>query len=144
MHTHISEGAMGRVAMPGSGAMDYSALVRELFLHPRGAGTLAGEAVRIVRGEAGSVASGAWVRLHLRIDDGRVTDARFQAYGCPHTLAAASWLAGQLPGRPVRDALPEGVSGMAAALEVPAAKLGRLLIVEDALADALRQWQQRE
>lgn len=141
MHTHIPDSAIGRVAMPDSGAMDYSPLVRELFLHPRGAGTLAGEGVR---GEAGSVASGAWVRLHLRIDDGRVTDARFQAYGCPHTLAAASWLAGQLPGRPVRAPLPEGVSGMAAALEVPAAKLGRLLIVEDALADALRRWQERE
>jgi len=89
------------------------------------------------------VASGAWVRLHLRIDRGRVTEARFQAYGCPHTLAAAAWLAEHLPGRSVDDPLPEGVGGLATLLEVPTAKLGRLLIVEDALGDALRRWRER-
>ncbi len=131
------------VRMNAAAATDYSPLVRELFLNPRAAGTLGEEGAVVVHGDAGSVASGAWVRLHLRIDDGRVTDARFQAYGCPHTLAAASWLAGRLPGRAIDAAFAEGVAGMAAALDVPAAKLGRLLIVEDALADALRQWRER-
>ena len=88
-----------------STATDYSPLVRELFLNPRAAGTLMDEDAAVVHGDAGSVASGAWVRLHLRIVGGRVTDARFQAYGCPHTLAAASWLATRLPGRPVDDLL---------------------------------------
>jgi len=126
-----------------SAATDYSPLVRELFQHPRAAGSLAGEGAAITRGEAGTVASGAWVRLYLRIDDGRVTDARFQAFGCPHTLAAASWLAQHLPGCPVEDPLPGGVAGLAAILDVPAAKLGRLLIVEDALSDAVRRWRER-
>lgn len=119
---------------------DYSPLVRELFEHPRASGVLQDDAGgHVVHGEAGSVDAGAWVRLHLRIDDGRVTDARFQAYGCPHTLAAAAWLAAHLPGRPVEDPLPEGVEGLAAKLEVPTTKRGRLLIVEDALHDALRR-----
>lgn len=122
---------------------DYSPLVRELFEHPRAAGALPDDDAQAVHGEAGTLASGTWVRLHLRIDRGRVTDARFQAYGCPHTLAAAAWLADHLPGRSIDDPLPEGVSGLGAILDVPTAKLGRLLIVEDALADTLRRWRER-
>jgi NifU-like protein involved in Fe-S cluster formation len=30
------------------------------------------------------------VRFHLRVRDGQVTEARFQAYGCGPTIAAAS------------------------------------------------------
>lgn len=120
----------------------YSPLVRELFEHPPAAGVLADDGGRVVRGEAGAPASGAWVRLHLRIDRGRVTDARFQAYGCPHTLAAAAWLAAQLPGRNIESPFPEGASGLAAILDVPSPKLGRLLIVEDALRDAVARWRE--
>lgn len=123
---------------------DYSPLVRELFEHPRASGVIADDGGTVVHGEAGSVAAGAWVRLHLRIERGRVTDARFQAYGCPHTLAAAAWLAEHLPGREADDPLPEGVEGLARILAVPASKRGRLLIVEEALADALRRRRGRE
>lgn len=122
---------------------DYSALVQELFECPRAAGALPDDSGGVVHGEAGTMASGAWVRLHLRIDRGRVTEARFQAYGCPHTLAAAAWLAEHLRGRSIDDPLPEGASGLAAILDVPTAKLGRMLIVEDALADAVRRWRER-
>ncbi len=118
---------------------EYSPLVRELFAHPRASGVIEGGEGGLVHGEAGSIDTGSWVRLHLRIHGGRVTDARFQAYGCPHTLAAAAWLAEHLPGRPADDALPEGAQGLARILDVPDSKLGRLLIVEDALRDALRR-----
>jgi NifU-like N terminal domain len=126
------------------GVSDYSPLVRELFEHPRAGGIIADDAGDVAHGEAGSVDAGAWVRLHLKIERGRVTDARFQAYGCPHTLAAAEWLAEHLPGRPTEDPLPEGVEGLARILAVPVSKRGRLLIVEDALTDALRRRRGRE
>ncbi len=120
---------------------EYSPLVRELFAHPRASGVIEGAERGVVHGEAGSIDAGTWVRLHLQLDnDGRVTHARFQAYGCPHTLAAAAWLAEHLPGRRAGDALPEGAQGLARILEVPDSKLGRLLIVEDALREALRRW----
>jgi cysteine desulfurase len=106
--------------------------VRQLFTDLPGAGTLAG-VQGVVHGEAGSVDQDAWVRFHLQIADGVVKDARFQAYGCPHTLAVAAWLTQKLPGRPVSAVAPSGPSDWARALAVPVEKLGRLLIVEDAL-----------
>jgi cysteine desulfurase len=93
-----------------------------------------------VSGEAGGAGRETWVRFDLAVEGGIVKDARFKAYGCPHTLAVASWLARQLPGRR-RDALVPGTpADWAAAQAVPAEKLGRLLVVEDALQQCARHW----
>ena len=99
--------------------------------------TLAGAQVT---GEAGGPGQESWVRFELSVKDGFVKDARFKAYGCPHTLAVASWLAGQLPGRRREDLLPGAPADWAQALEVPVEKLGRLLVVEDAVRACLRRW----
>ena len=93
------------------------------------------------RGRAGASAGrpeapgeDTWVRFHLRVAADIVKDARFQAYGCPHTLAAAAWLARQLRGRararPAARA-PRRIGPQAHG--VPVEKLGRLLVVEDAV-----------
>jgi len=92
-----------------------------------------------VVGEAGSVEVGTWVRFAIGFEDGRVTEARFKAYGCPHTLAAAAWLAEHLRGRALDAVLADGIQEVARHLEVPVEKLGRLLIVEDALRDCQRR-----
>jgi cysteine desulfurase len=106
--------------------------VRDLFTRLPGAGSLAG-APGAIQGEAGSVNRDAWVRFHLQLADGVVKDARFQAFGCPHTLAVSAWLTEQLPGRKLCELGVGAPSDWARALSVPVEKLGRLLIVEDAL-----------
>jgi cysteine desulfurase len=96
-----------------------------------------------VTGEAGAPGQDAWIRFHLLVTDHIVRDARFEAYGCPHTLAAAAWLVSQLPGRNREDLVPGEPPDWARALSVPVEKLGRLLVVEDALQACLRHWPER-
>ena len=100
----------------------------------------AAKGIRVVHGEAGSIAEGTWVRFQLRIADGSVKAALFQAWGCPHTLAVTAWLTGQLPGRSMMDLVPGTPSAWLQALNVPMEKLGRLLVVEDALRAVYQQW----
>jgi cysteine desulfurase len=107
-------------------------VVRRLFNGLPCAGALE-RAPGVVQGEAGGMDREAWVRFHLHIADGVVKAARFQAYGCPHTLAASAWLTQQLPGRKLSELLVDGPADWARALSVPVEKLGRLLVVEDAL-----------
>ena len=96
-----------------------------------------------VSGEAGGPGQDTWIRFHLLVADNVVKDARFHAYGCPHTLAVVAWMAKALPGRH-REALQPGVpTDWAAAHGVPVEKLGRLLVVEDAVQACLRHWPQR-
>jgi cysteine desulfurase len=120
-----------------------SPLARRYFDALPGAGSMAPGA-DVVQGSAGGPAAEAWVRFHLGINrrngEGIVKAALFQAYGCPHTLAVMAWLTGQLPGRSIADLVPGTPSAWLEALEVPLEKLGRLLVVEDALRAACQQW----
>jgi cysteine desulfurase len=91
-------------------------------------------------GEAGGPGQEVWVRFRLQVADGVVKSALFNAYGCPHTLAVAAWVAERLPGRGRAELAPGTPAEWAEALAVPVEKLGRLLVVEDALADCARHW----
>jgi cysteine desulfurase len=93
-------------------------------------------------GSAGRRAEGTWVHFELHLggsepEDGIVKSARFSAYGCPHTLAVAAWLCEVLEGVRIDACRPGTPSEWADKFAVPAEKLGRLLIVEDALRVAL-------
>ncbi|MGH8179441.1 MAG: cysteine desulfurase family protein [Steroidobacteraceae bacterium] len=106
----------------------------------RGANAPASGAQAEAVGEAGGPGQEAWVRFRLGIQGGVVKSALFKAYGCPHTLAVAAWVAGRLRGRGRADLAPGTPAEWADALAVPVEKLGRLLVVEDALADCARHW----
>ena len=111
----------------------YSPRVLELFRKLPGAGTLPAGAGRVVAGEAVALDRGAWVRFEARLEGGRVADCRFRAFGCPHTLAAAALAASKLVNAAPADASPIDARLLARELDAPAEKLGRLLVVEDAI-----------
>jgi hypothetical protein len=122
----------------------YSELTRRYFDRADGSGVLAG--ARAVRGEAGSRAQGTWVQFDLAWRQAgapgaepappEIETARFLAFACPHTIAVASWVVERSVGRAVSRSLVEPVQAIARRFDVPVAKLGRLLIVEDAWARA--------
>jgi cysteine desulfurase len=88
-------------------------------------------------GEAGAERLGAWVRFALRTEGGLIREARVQYYGCPHTAAACSLLCERLPGHPVGQPDQGTPESWRQSVRAPIEKLGRMLIIEDAL-NALR------
>jgi hypothetical protein len=125
--------------------MTYNDLTWRYFCADAHIGSLTGPGV--IRGSAGSRAAGTWVQFDLdwRVEDGagsegragggrpRVRDARFLAFGCPHTIAAAAWLVEHAVAEAYAGVgLPEAVPLIARRFAVPIEKLGRLLLVEDA------------
>ncbi len=121
--------------------MKYSELTRRYFSAAPAVGELASNGsptVDVFRGSAGQRERGTWVQFDIRVQSGRVIDARFLAFGCPHTIAAASWVAEQAGGSTLRAALPEPVKALRERFDVPQEKMGRLLIVEDAWLAATR------
>ncbi|MEQ9093973.1 MAG: tRNA 2-thiouridine(34) synthase MnmA [Miltoncostaeaceae bacterium] len=79
----------------------YPEAARRHLARPTGAGDLAGASAV---GESGSAACGDLVRVGLWIAGGRVTDARFSAFGCGALQAAASAACAALAGRPLSEA----------------------------------------
>lgn len=118
----------------------YSALVIRHFTEPRHAGTLAGDYEHILIARAGQREQGTEVVFHLGINAARIAAVRFQAFGCPHTIAACSLLAERLTGAPVESLGKVRPAALAAELEAPVPKTGRFLVIEDALRRGLAAW----
>ena len=93
----------------------------------------------VLQGRAGRESLGTAVLFELKIAGGSVKSSRFTAYGCPHTVAVVAWLCEVVEGAPLSAGVPGTPAGWAEKFAVPTEKLGRLLIVEDALRTALEQ-----
>jgi nitrogen fixation protein NifU and related proteins len=89
--------------------MRYSATLVDHFLNPRNAGLMRDpDGV----GEDEYADCGDVVRFFVRVTEGRVSDVRFQTYGCGPTIAAASAASELATGRAVEDVIrikPEDV-----------------------------------
>jgi hypothetical protein len=94
----------------------------------------------VIQGEAGGPGEESWVRFHLLVGGDSVKEARFQAFGCPHTMDTAAWLCARLPGRSRAGLVPGTPAEWAAARQVPPERLGRMLVLEDALRACLSHW----
>jgi cysteine desulfurase len=94
----------------------------------------------VLTGEAGGPGQETWVRFHLTVANGIVKAARFKAYGCPHTLGVADWLTRRLQGRARAEGPPGTPAEWAEELRVPVEKLGRLLVIEDAVRACFARW----
>ena len=117
----------------------YGPEVRRRMADLTGAGDLPpGHDVR--RARAGEREQGAEVVLAVRVLDGRAAELRFRAFGCPHFLAAAWWLTDRLRGVGRAGFADWDWHEAATALEVPPAKYGRLLVLQDAVHELARNW----
>ena len=66
---------------------DYSEKVMEHYRNPKNVGKIDNaDAI----GEAGSLACGDSLKLYLKIENGIVTDAKFQTFGCGSAVASSS------------------------------------------------------
>jgi NifU-like protein involved in Fe-S cluster formation len=118
---------------------EYNELVVDHFERPRNVGTLI-SAGNVIQGKAGRRDQGAEFVLTARVADERIADARFEAYGCPHCIAAGSLLTTSLIGSDQERIRQWSWRELAQQLQVPTAKRGRLLILEDAVRAMAADW----
>jgi NifU-like protein involved in Fe-S cluster formation len=123
-------------------AAAYALRVIDHFERPRNTGRFPA-ASDVIVGAAGRAEEGVRFTLSAKIADERIRAMRFEAYGCPHCIAAGSWLSERLVGATRADLLAWSWREAADALEAPAEKRGRLLILEDAVRALAESWRER-
>jgi len=117
--------------------MSYSATFKDHLQNPRNVGELP-DANAI--GDETNPVCGDRLRLTLRIQEGRIEEARFLAYGCPPTLVCGSVLTELIQGKTVDDAKRLSRQDLISEIGgLPARKQHAAALVMEALWAALRK-----
>lgn len=118
--------------------MRYSPTLVDHFLNPRNAGMMREPDAT---GEGRFEDCGDLARVFLRVADGRVAEARFQAYGCGPTIAAASAVSELVRLRPLDDLQHLKSEDVERALDgLPDDRRHAADVVADAVRLAARDW----
>ena len=113
----------------------YSEKVMDHFMNPRNVGEI--ESADGV-GEVGNPACGDMMRLYLKIDGGKVVDAKFRTFGCGAAIASSSMLTEMIKGKTVEEARAITNQHVADALDgLPAVKIHCSVMAEQAVKSAL-------
>jgi len=105
----------------------YSARTRELFAAPAHAGCPDGALSATIEDQ------GVRIRLAAICAGDEITALGFEAWGCPHVIAAAEAFCASYEHRPVVELLDFSASDLMQSLSVPVEKAGRILVIEDAV-----------
>lgn len=105
----------------------YSDTVRRLFGDPGHAGSIDGAVT------AGVEDQGLRIQLFARTSGDELEQLGFQAWGCPHTLAACEAFCAGFEGKPAAALADFSARALMQSLAVPVEKTGRILVLEDAV-----------
>ncbi|MGE5190416.1 MAG: Fe-S cluster assembly scaffold protein NifU [Gemmatimonadota bacterium] len=119
----------------------YSAKVMDHFMNPRNVGEIE-DASGI--GEVGNPACGDMMRLYLKIEDGRVVDAKFRTFGCGAAIASSSMLTEMIKGKTIAEAREITNHHVADALDgLPPVKIHCSVMAEEAVKSALDDYERK-
>lgn len=120
----------------------YSEKVMDHFRHPRNVGVIE-DADGV--GEVGNAVCGDIMKIYLKIDDGIVTDARFETFGCGSAIATSSMATELIKGKPLEEAAQLSNKAVTQALDgLPAHKLHCSVLAEEAIQAALEDYRCRQ
>ena len=120
----------------------YSDKVMDHFMNPRNMGEI--ESPSGV-GEVGNPACGDVMKLYLKIEDGKIIDAKFKTFGCGAAIASSSMTTELIKGKSIDEALKISNEAVAEALGgLPPAKKHCSVLAEEALQKALEYYMAKQ
>ncbi len=116
----------------------YSEKVMDHFRHPRNVGSM--ENADGV-GEVGNAKCGDIMKIYLKIDDGVVSDVKFETFGCGSAIASSSMATEMIKGKPLDEILTVTNKAVTEALDgLPAHKLHCSVLAEEAIRAAVKDY----
>ncbi len=119
----------------------YSQVVMDHLKHPRNMGEMEDpDGV----GEAQNPVCGDTMRLSIKVETGRIIDAKFLTFGCGAAIASSSITTEMIKGKTIDEALMISDQGVAEALGgLPPSKVHCSVLAEKAIRAAVSDYQKR-
>ena len=116
----------------------YSDKVMDHFQNPRNVGKL-DDASGV--GEVGNAKCCDIMRMYIKVEDGIITDCKFNTFGCGSAIATSSMATELIKGKPVEEALKLSNQAVVEALDgLPAHKIHCSVLAEEAVQAAVKDY----
>lgn len=118
--------------------MLYSEKVMDHFTNPRNVGKM-DDADGV--GEVGNAVCGDIMKIYLKVEDGVITDVKFNTFGCGSAIATSSMATEMIKGKKIEEALELSNKAVVEALDgLPAHKLHCSVLAEEAVKAAVKDY----
>jgi len=119
----------------------YSDKVKDHFMNPRNMGEMDHpDGIGVV----GNPVCGDVMKIFIRVDDGRITDIRFQTFGCAAAIATSSMITEMAKGKTIEHAMNITRDDVANELDgLPKVKMHCSNLAADGLHAAIEDYEKR-
>lgn len=146
---HLSSRHMGVLGARHLGQQrSYSKEVHDHFFNPRNAGSFdmndPANKDKVGTAIVGKAACGDVIKLQVKVEDGKITDARFKTFGCGSAIASSSYATELIKGKTTEEALKLRNTDIASHLNLPPVKIHCSLLAEDAVKLAIDNYNSKK
>lgn len=118
--------------------MLYSEKVMDHFQNPRNVGKM-DDADGI--GEVGNAKCGDIMKMYIKVNDGVISDVKFNTFGCGSAIATSSMATEMIKGKKIEDALEISNKAVVEALDgLPTHKIHCSVLAEEAVKAAVKDY----
>ena len=119
----------------------YSDKVMDHFTNPRNVGKLDNPSGV---GQVGNARCGDIMKIYIQVEDGVITDVKFNTFGCASAIASSSMATELIKGKPIDQALALTNQEVVDALGgLPAHKLHCSVLAEEAVKSAIQDYYEK-
>jgi nitrogen fixation protein NifU and related proteins len=121
--------------------MAYSDKVVDHFNNPRNMGSFKKDEAGVGTGIVGAPECGDVMKLQIKVENGRIVDAKFKTFGCGSAIASSSLSTEWLKGKTIQEAGKIKNTDIVQELNLPPVKIHCSVLAEDAIKMALANYE---
>ena len=122
---------------------DYHNRIIDHYESPRNVGSFSKDSRNIGTGLVGAPACGDVMKLQIKVDNGKIIDAKFKTFGCGSAIASSSLITTMIKGMSLQDAEEIKNSEIAQELCLPPVKIHCSVLAEDAIKAAIKNYREK-
>ena len=124
--------------------MAYSPQVLDHYERPRNIGSLDTGSPSVGTGLVGAPECGDVMKLHIKVEQDQIVDAKFKTFGCGSAIASSSLATEWIKGKSITEANTISNTEIVEELSLPPVKIHCSVLAEDAIKLAINDYKSKQ